>query len=253
MAPPFADHFSAGARDYARYRPHYPAPLIDWLASRCARRERAWDCGTGSGQAAVAVRGHFSEVVATDPSIGQLASAERAPGVEYLAMAAERCALRSASMDLVTAAQALHWFDRDAFFAEARRVLRPQGLLAVWSYGLLSVHPLIDRPIARFYTETLGTYWPPERALVDSGYDGIVFPFAPVPVPPFQMEAHWTLDELSGYLSTWSGVRRYRADRGADPVAALVEELAEPWRAEATAEGARRVRWPLAIRVGRAG
>jgi SAM-dependent methyltransferase len=249
--PSFADHFSVSAADYARYRPRYPRLLFDWLSLRAPGRERAWDCGTGSGQAAVALRDRFTEVVATDPSIAQLESAERAEGVEYVAMVAERCALRSHSVDLVTVAQALHWFDRDRFFSEATRVLRARGLIAVWSYGLVRIDAAVDPAVDHFYHETIGPYWPAERRLVDAGYAGIQFPFAHEPAPPFAMEARWTLGRLAGYLSTWSGVRRYRAARGVDPVPALVGELAGWWGEDRGKPRARRIEWPLALRVGR--
>ena len=175
--PAFVDHFAATSASYARYRPHYPAALFDVIASATSARNTAWDCGTGSGQAAVPLAERYGEVIATDPSVAQLARAERTAGVTYVAMTAERCALAAHTVDLVTVAQALHWFDRPAFFAEVDRVLRPGGALAVWSYGLLSIEPAIDLLLQRLYVETLGPYWPAERALVDSGYAAIELPY----------------------------------------------------------------------------
>ncbi len=250
MSSCFADHFSAAASDYAQYRPRYPRVLFEWLAATAPALDRAWDCGTGSGQAAIALRHRFAHVVASDPSVAQLASAARAPEVEYLSMVAERCALRDRCVDIVTVAQALHWFDRLAFFHEVHRVLRPNGLLAVWSYGLFQVDAAVDPAIGRFHTRTIGPYWPADRALVDAGYGGIDFPFTELPAPRFTMEARWTLEQLAGYLSTWSGVRRYRAERGADPVAPFVDAL-RAWWDEGGAPRARRIEWPLAVRAGR--
>src|SRR6476661_897619 len=162
--PAFRDHFAFAASSYASYRPRYPAALFAWLASATRGHELAWDCGTGSGQAAIGLAAHYEAVVATDPSVSQLSSAEGARGVEYVAMSAEASALRAESMDLVTVAQALHWFDREGFFAEVDRVLRPGGLLAVWSYGLLAIEPAIDARLHHFYSNTVGPYWPSERA-----------------------------------------------------------------------------------------
>ncbi len=243
----FSDHFALVSASYASFRPHYPASLFEWLASRTAMHERAWDCGTGSGQAAVALAHHFREVIATDPSAAQLAQAVAAPGVSYVAMSAERCALAARSTELVTVAQALHWFDRPAFFAEVDRVLRPGGALAIWSYGLLAIDPAVDAILDELYRERLGRYWPSERVLVDSGYAGIELPYPEDDTPTLSMDATWTLAQLGGYLSTWSAVGRFRKALGADPLPDVMRHLAAAWGAAET----KRVRWPLVVRLGR--
>lgn len=241
----FRDHFSHVAPDYAAYRPRYPDALLRWLAMAAGSPRRAWDCGSGSGQAATAMATWVHDVVATDASLAQLASAASRERVWHVAMRAEAAALRTASIDLVTVAQALHWFDPAAFFAEADRVLRPGGLLAVWSYGLHTLSPRLDEILARFYHETLGPYWPAERTLVDTGYSTIALPYPEIEVPPFAMEAEWTLAQLSGYLSTWSAVSRYRESTGASPVPDVVRQLRRTWGRAPT----RRVRWPLMVRA----
>lgn len=245
----FSDHFSAVASEYAEYRPLYPDSLFDWLAGLAARREVAWDCATGSGQAAVALSSRFDRVIATDASAGQIGVAIRHPRVEYRVAPAEASGLEPASVDLVTVAQALHWFDRPAFYAETRRVLRRDGVLAAWTYG----HPSIDEPRAdaalqRFYSETVGPYWPKERALVDAGYRTIDFPFPEVATPSFEMETRWTLPLLLGYVATWSAVTRFRAARGEDPVGELGEALGRSW---GDPETSRRIVWPLALRASK--
>ena len=209
----------------------------------------AWDCGTGSGQAATALAEHFALVVATDPSTAQLAHAAPHARVRYAAMTAERSALASGAASVITVAQALHWFDRPAFFAEARRVLAPHGVIAVWSYGVATLHDeLLDAVVRRFHGETMGPYWPPERRLVDEGYRGLVFPFEPVPAPPFAMEAAWTLSQFAGYLSTWSAVQRARAETGRDPIPDVTESLRRAWASDGAV---RRVEWPLTLLAGR--
>jgi SAM-dependent methyltransferase len=244
----FADHFSRAAGDYASYRPHYPRALFHWLAEQVPDRRRAWDCATGSGQAALALAPYFHEVVASDPSVAQLVHATRDDAVRYVAMTAEQSALADGSVSLVTVAQALHWFDRPAFFAETNRVLVQGGLLAVWRYGLASVDPRVDAVVARFYTETVGPYWPPERAIVEAGYAPLDFPFDELASPVFTMDAEWTLPQLAGYLSTWSAVSRYRAALERDPLPTVVRELEQVWP---HAGEPRTVRWPLEVRLGR--
>jgi SAM-dependent methyltransferase len=245
----FPDHFSGVAGSYAEHRPRYPRQLFAWLAGLAAHRQLAWDCATGSGQAAVGLSEDFDRVVGTDASEAQIAAAVAHPRVEYRVAPAESSGLASGSADLVTVGQALHWFDRPAFYAEARRVLRPDGVMAVWTYGLSSLgDPRADSVLRRFYSETVGPYWPPERALVDAGYRTIEFPFDEIRPPDIEMEARWPLAAFLGYVGTWSAVTRFRAERGFDPVAGLAEELQVHWEDPAST---RRIRWPLAIRAGR--
>jgi ubiquinone/menaquinone biosynthesis C-methylase UbiE len=245
----FSDHFSASAASYATHRPGYPSELFDWLASIAPQRARAWDCGTGSGQAGLPLAERFAHVVATDPSAAQLTHARRHQRVSYAVMAAEHAALADGSASLVTVAQALHWFDQPAFYAEARRVLVPRGVVAVWSYGLMTLHdPVLDDIVHRFHGETVGPYWPPERRLVDEGYRAIALPFEPVEAPPFSMVAEWTLDHLTGYVTTWSAVQRARRETGEDPVPAVVAALRARWGGD---DAVRRVEWPLTLRIGR--
>lgn len=245
----FHDHFSDRARAYARFRPAYPPALFEWLASEAPARNVAWDAGTGSGQAAVGLAGHFTRVVATDPSQAQLAEAMPHPGVQYRRGLEADSGLEPETADLITAAQALHWFDLQAFYREVMRVLRPGGLLAVWCYGLHRVTPEIDRVFDRFYSETVGPWWPKERAEVESGYRRLPFPYPELAAPEFSMAAALDMAGLLAYVGTWSAVRRKIAATGTDPVLELAGTLAPAWGDPA---GPRQVRWPLSVRVGRA-
>ena len=146
----------------------------------------------------------------------------------------------------MSAAQALHWFDIARFFAEVRRVLAPGGIVAAWCYGLAEISPAIDEPLRRFYTDTVGPYWPPQRQLVETGYRTVAFPFTEIVLPPFVIEQDLTLEAFAGYVRTWSATQRYIAARGRDPVPDLVRALASPW-----GSAARRVCWPLSVRAGR--
>lgn len=244
----FKDLFSGHASAYAAARPTYPAPLFDFLAGLVDKKERAWDCGTGNGQAALALANRLHHVVASDPSEAQIASAPHRPGVDFVVATAERVPLRAHSVDLVTVAQALHWFDIPTFFAEAERVTVRGGIVAVWGYNLLRVEPEVDREILALYSGTLGPYWSPERRLVDEEYRSVPFPFEELPAPPLAIELEWSLPELAAYLRTWSACIAYRERQGADPVDGVVERVRECW---GDPERRRRIRWPIHMRVGR--
>ena len=244
----FKDHFSDAPAHYAEFRPAYPDELFSWLAGLCAVHEAAWDCATGSGQAAVGLAPHFTKVVATDASSGQIAHAGGPSIVSFRVAPAEASGLAGDSIDLVTVAQAAHWLDLPRFYAEAQRVLKPNGVLALWGYGRLDLPGDMGAIFRRFYGETVGPYWPPERRLIDDAYRSLDFPFAEIAAPEFFIEVEWSLPRLMDYLSTWSAVKRYRADRGGDPLPALMAELQPLWGAPDTAL---QLRWPLFLRVGR--
>jgi RimJ/RimL family protein N-acetyltransferase len=243
----FADYFSGHAADYAAHRPGYPPDLFDLLALLPRERRLAWDCGTGNGQAAVGLAAHFERVIATDASPEQLAHAAPHPRVEYRLAPAEAAGLPDAAADLVTAAQALHWFSFDGFYAEVRRVLAPGGAVAVWTYNLARVDPDVDRVIDRLAYEIVKPYWPPERRWVDEEYRTIPFPFAEIPLPPLAQEEPWDLDRLLRYLATWSACQNYRRATGRNPVDEVGAELASLWGPEPL----RTVRWPIFIRAGK--
>ncbi|MEZ5332639.1 MAG: class I SAM-dependent methyltransferase [Thermoanaerobaculia bacterium] len=208
----------------------------------------AWDGATGSGQAVGPLAARFERVVATDASLSQLAAARSVRGVSYAAAPCELVPLASARVDLVTVGQALHWLDLDRFYAQVRRVLRPGGVVAAWSYGLFSTGvAAVDELVRTFHDETVGPYWPLERGHVTEGYERMPFPFDRVPLPAVAMEAEWSSDHVLGYLSTWSAVSRYRRQLGEDPVALVRSRLEAAW-GEATT---RRIRWPLAVLAGR--
>ena len=244
----FADHFSGVSAAYAAFRPRYPDALFDFVAREAPALDAAWDCGTGSGQAAIGLARHFHEIFATDASESQLEHAMRHPRITYRVAPAEASGLEDASVDLVAAAQALHWFDRPRFWAEARRVLRPRGVIAVWTYLLFEIAPDIDAIVRDFYSGTVGPFWPPERRITEERYRTIEFPFAEFAAPPFQIEQHVTLDDVTGYIRTWSATRAFIRHHGQDPVDALITKLAVPWGARETVRPAR---WPVAMRIGR--
>jgi SAM-dependent methyltransferase len=238
------------AAAYRIFRPTYPPELFEYLASAAPARDAAWDCATGSGQAAVALAAYFRRVVATDASEKQIRAAHAEPSVEYLVAPAERSPLADASIDLVTVAQALHWFDRPAFYAEVRRVLRPGGVLACWCYALMTITPRVDALVQHLYGPILGEFWPPERRLIEQRYATIEFPFDELKPPAFAMTQCWTLTQTLGYLDTWSAVAEYKKRHDTNPLDQIAPQLTEAW---GDAESAREVVWPLYVRAGRVG
>lgn len=244
----FRDYFSQQARQYAQHRPGYPGELFDYLASLAPSRELAWDCGTGNGQAALGLAHWFERVIATDGSAEQIENAFPHERVEYRVERAEATSILSGTVDLITVGQAVHWFDFDAFYDEARRVAKQAGILAVWTYHLPSIAPEVDRWLERYYRETLRAYWPERIRYLDEGYRTLPFPFEEIQPPEFFMETEWDLDCLVGFLVSWSGTRRYFEAGGQQSFEHELEELKQSWGGE---KERRTIKWPLHFRIGR--
>ena len=244
-----ADHFSRQAQDYAKHRPSYPNALLSWLIDRSPGHELAWDVGCGNGQAAYPLAQRFCRVLATDLSVAQIRQAKTHPHIEYRAAPCDRSGLPDASCDLVTVAQAIHWFDFDKFYAEVQRVLKPGGMIAAWTYTLLRGEPAINAVIEAFYADVLTPWWPPQRRWVEQGYSGMPFPFPAItPAPTFEIRQHWSLADLLGYIGTWSAVQRCLAETGQDPSHELFARLRPVWGDPAMT---REVVWPIALLAGR--
>jgi SAM-dependent methyltransferase len=244
----FEDHFSEQARVYALYRPQYPGELFDYLASIAPGCNLAWDCGTGNGQAAQELAKHFNRVIATDGSADQIAQAAAHERIEYRVERAEEVHLEPRSVDLITVATAVHWFDLEPFYQVVRQVTRPNGILAVWMYHLPAVNPAIDEILLHYYTNVLAGYWPERFHFMREFYRTLPFPFEELDPPLFKMQTNWELDQLAGFLDSWSATRRYQKERGLNPLSIIWQSLFEAWGDP----GHRRtLRWPLYFRVGR--
>ncbi|MFP6862625.1 class I SAM-dependent methyltransferase [Pseudomonas sp.] len=239
--------FGARADAYASFRPHYPASLFAWLAAQCPERLRALDIACGNGQASRPLREYFKQVLACDASLEQLHAGADQPGLQLFVAEAQAQPLPSQSLDLIVVAQALHWFATPEFFSEVRRLLKPGGVFCAWCYSLMRIDEELDALIDDFYWNTLGGYWPAGRASVDAGYRDINNPFAPLIPPASAIEISWTLEQLLGYLRTWSAVQRYEQQNGADPLLQLQPKLRQVWR---DAKQPRFVRWPLHFLAG---
>ncbi|MEB2320252.1 MAG: class I SAM-dependent methyltransferase [Pseudomonadota bacterium] len=240
--------FDRGGQAYARFRPQYPTELARFLAQSSPSRELALDVGCGSGQFSTLLADHFDEVIGCDPSAEQIANARARHGVRYLCSPAEKLPLPDRRASLVTAAQAAHWFDLSAFYAETRRVAREGALIALVSYGVLRPGAELQSRFDHFYQEEIGPYWPAERKLVDSGYRDMSFPFTEIEVPVFEIRMSWTLDDFLGYVSTWSAAQRLREAGDDDVLVAFARDISTLWSAPSTA---RPMTWPVNMRVGR--
>lgn len=248
--PDDSRHFETGGAGYARHRPTYPPELASALAAEAPRRDHALDLGCGTGQLSVLLAGEFARVTATDPSASQLANAMPRPNIRYGEGRAEAIDLPDGSADLIVAAQAAHWFDLPAFYAEARRVAAPGAALALVSYGV----PQLDGPagagFARFYWQDIHAHWPAGRAHVETGYRSLDFPFAERGLPPMAIVRDWSLPELAGYIGTWSAVTRARSAGAGGLVDDGIAGIARLWGDPATAY---RITWPLTARIATPG
>ena len=241
----FKDHFSKQASAYAKFRPRYPRKMFEYLAGIAPGRDLAWDCATGSGQAAVELAEFFIHVIATDASEQQVANAEQHERVEYRVAPAEVSGLAEVSVDLVMVAQALHWFDLPRFYEELRRVLKANAVFAASTYKLFQITPQIDAIVNETYWNLIKPFWPTEIAHV-AKFEELAFPFSEIETPAFQMTAAWSLDELVGYLRSWSATQRFNAANGRDPIEEIREELSAAWGEH---EKVRQVVWPLTLRA----
>jgi ubiquinone/menaquinone biosynthesis C-methylase UbiE len=242
------DNFSAQAKLYASFRPRYPQAAYDFIFEQVQHFDTALDCATGNGQAAVVLATRFKQVYATDISEKQLAQAPALPNVTYKVEAAEQTGFEASSFDLVTVAQAIHWFNFPVFYAEVNRLLKPGGVIAIIGYGLIRINEAVDKWIDHYYWNIVGPYWDKERKYVDEEYKTIPFPFSEIPSPQLFIEYNWTKAQCVGYLHTWSAMQHYVKTNNASPLTdALLADLDGVWRDDEVLA----IRFPLFLRVGK--
>lgn len=244
----FEDHFSGHSEQYVQSRPRYPDEVYAYLASIAPGHTLAWDCGTGNGQAAVGLANYFDRVYATDASAEQISKAYPHDRVEYHVEPAEHVSLDTASADLVTVAVAVHWFNFDEFYREVKRVLKPNGILAVWTYSFPEISPEIDQLVRQYYYEIVGEYWPERIHYLEEQYATLPFPFEETIPPSFVMKVNWNLTQFTAFLDSWSATQRYKAQKGQHPLELLWQKLLAAWGDE---NEPRLVCWPLYFRIGR--
>ena len=244
---PVIDNFSLGSADYAAFRPESPVEIYDFLYQNVERFDAAWDCGTGNGQVAGVLAERFGHVYGTDISGEQLALAVQKDNITYLQQRAELTTLPANSIDLLTVAQAIHWFDLDKFYAEVRRVARPGAVIGAWSYIVLRVTPEVDAVVDHLYNNITHQHWDSQRTIVDELYKTIAFPFEEIDAPVFGIHKQWNLQQLVGYLNTWSGLKNYVKAKGQNPLELVVDDLEQAWGNDELLD----LRWAVHGRFGR--
>lgn len=243
----FKDYFSEGADAYARQRPTYPDALAQFLASQCTETTMAWDCGCGNGQLSHLLANHFDHVIATDASAAQIEQTQPTHTVSFHTAPAEATSIADHSADLITVAQAAHWFDRERFYQEVMRVAKPNAIVALMGYGLTEVNADVDQLVRQLYREKLDAYWPPERRHIERAYQDFDFPFSELEAPAFSMQVSWRRQQFVDYLNTWSAVKQATKALGANPVETWQQQLENVWPADRELT----VRWPMFMRSGR--
>ena len=244
----FKDHFSGHSSNYKKYRPVYPVELYQYLSGLCDSHQHAWDAGTGNGQCALKLVEYFDHVLATDPSANQIKDAVAHDRIEYHVSKAENCPASTNSLDLVTVAQAIHWFDFELFFNEVKSVLKPNGILAFWTYTLATISPEVDAITNYFYRDVVGKYWPIERSFVEDKYKGISIPFDEIETPSFEIKINYNMQDYLAYLGTWSAVKNFNKDHHSDPIDLINSRMSDAW---GNAKEQRIVTWPIHLRAGR--
>lgn len=248
MKPLFKDNFSTQSEIYARYRPQYPKELFQYLSTLTPEHQIAWDCGTGNGQAAIGLVDYYALVLATDPSAEQIKHAFPHPNIQYSVASGESFSIADHSIDLITIANALHWFNLDVFYGNVRKVLKRNGILAAWAYGIPHVNDAIDSIIKQFHDGPLGEFWVHENRLVENEYRDLPFPFLLIPSPEFHSYKEFDLDEFLMYLNTWSATQKYISTYGSNPTVQLRNELLKYWKDPASK---RQIQWKLILKIGK--
>lgn len=242
----FKDNFSKQAEIYSKFRPTYPKELFEYLKSLTAGHELAWDCGTGNGQSAVQLAAYYEKIYATDPSQEQIKNAILNEKIIYRVEKAEQPNLGDNSIDLITVAQAVHWFDFHKFYPEVKRVLKTNGIIAVWAYGIPNINEDINPIIKDFHDNTIGEFWLPENKMIDEEYTTIPFPFEEIETPAFYIKKYLSLTELMGHFRSWSATQKYIDAYQNNPVKQLEHKLSIHW-----GETEKEVVWKLILKVGK--
>jgi hypothetical protein len=242
--------FSDDSPSYANARPKYPKALFAWISEQCNAYDRAWDCATGNGQAAIDLAEYFTRVDATDISEQQLEHALTHPRVFYSIAPAETSGLPEHVFDLVAVAQALHWFDHVAFWSEVRQVAKRGAFFCAWGYDWLESPRRIDEEFVAPFCALLRPFWASNNQILWNGYSAseLAFPFDPIESPTFAINVNWSTEQLINYMMTWSAYKRSGADMNTSKA---IDRLVQHVHAMVPEDNVLDIRMPLKIIAGR--
>ncbi|ESU22409.1 methylase involved in ubiquinone/menaquinone biosynthesis [Flavobacterium enshiense DK69] len=241
------DYFSVNSKGYSQFRPRYPEKMIQQIVSLVKEKNVALDVATGNGQVAAKLAAVFQAVYGTDISENQLSQAPEINNVIYRKMPAEQTDFADRQFDLITVAQAIHWFDFDTFYKEIYRILKPDGVFAVMGYGFFSTNKDSDKILWRLYEGIVGPYWDPERDYLTQEYQTIPFPLDEIVNEKYTQTYTWTFEQLIGYLETWSATTNYeKANNNENPIDIVRDELKASWE-----KGDKKVAFPMFLRIGK--
>lgn len=243
------DLFSRQASSYARFRPGYPQELFDYILKFVVAKDAAWDCATGNGQAAIQLAGYFKIIEATDLSADQIAHSTPHKNIRYSIAEAEQTFFPENSFDLITVATAYHWLNHEKFYTEAKRVGKDGCIVAAWAYNLLQSEVAgVNAVINHLYSHHTKPFWHERRKWVDEGYENIPFDFEPLPSQKFFISCCWSIQDLLGFLSTWSAVAKFKQERSFDPLELIDDDLRMAWP---RATEKLQFKFPLFLKLGR--
>lgn len=239
--------FSRIASQYSTWRPRYPIALFNQLVSLCPAHQTAWDCATGNGQAAIELAQYFSQVEGTDVSAEQISSAAPAANIRYSVQPAESTHFPEHHFDLITVAQALHWFEHDRFWKEVDRVLKPGGVFAAWAYVWPHVAPDIDVIVQEKMLDVIRSYWSAKNQIAWNGYRELNWPFIELPAPKIEFSCNWNRDQFISFLRTWSATTRCIEHQGETFFTEFATVLSNAWPSEQI----KKIEMDFHCRVGR--
>ena len=243
----FKDYFSGHAKEYSKYRPTYPPELFEYLSSLTKQHDLALDCATGNGQAAIGLAPYFKEIIATDASSSQITHAEQHTKIKYNVATAEDSGIDSRSVDLITVATAIHWINTDKFYPEVKRILKPGGVIAVWTYVDSFINDKLDKIIKDYSRKLMKKYWTPEN-IKARNFEEVDFPFERIEAPDIKIYAELDMQGYMDYLFTWSSTQNYIKEKGENPLTLIYDSMKNAWGDENIK---RKITWPIKIKAGR--
>jgi len=244
----FKDYFSQHAEIYSRSRPGYPTELFDFLAKISPDTKLAWDCATGNGQAALSLSDYFEHVIASDASKEQISHAIQRKNILYMVVPAEHSSITEKTVDLITVATAIHWFKLEEFYQEVNRVLKPNGVIAVWAYDCPMVTEKINKVILHLSNNILKNYWPKEVKMVNNRYQHLPFPFQSILTPKFITKRNWNMEQLMDFMMSWSSSQNYLQITKKNPLDLITSRLKEAWE---DPNQEREVCWEIYLKAGK--